>query len=171
MRGKFFYSDVDAAKLLHGNASKPDLTKSPFVEELEYGASKEGYWTYEKMVLQLEDIMDVLHYFFEDKYQFVFLFDHSNGHDRLQPNGLSCTKIRKNWGGKQPIMRDTALTRHEIGPFNEKCMNLAPGHMQSMYFSDKSNGPIEFKNEGERNARKFDKKTGNKKKKSILNLN
>ena len=35
-----------------------------------------------------------------NSYDFVFLFDHSNGHDRMQPDGLNAISVRKNYGGK-----------------------------------------------------------------------
>ena len=54
------YSDVSAAVTKNGSEFKPQLTKSPFVCELEYGNNHDGYWTYESMVLQLEDCIDVL---------------------------------------------------------------------------------------------------------------
>ncbi len=46
--------DQDAAKEKCGDAKKP-LNKSSFVFEFEYRVSREGYWVYEHMVLQLED--------------------------------------------------------------------------------------------------------------------
>ena len=41
---------------------KDDLTTTPFVRELEYGSNYDGYWTYDHMILQFEDIIDVLQY-------------------------------------------------------------------------------------------------------------
>ncbi len=58
-RGKK-YQDEEAATKIHGKAEKSDLTSSPFVIEFEFGASSEGYWRYEHMVLQIEDCNDVL---------------------------------------------------------------------------------------------------------------
>jgi hypothetical protein len=43
-----------------GTAIKKDLPKSPFMKEFEYGASNEGYWCYEHMVLQFKDVVDCL---------------------------------------------------------------------------------------------------------------
>ena len=97
------YSDCDAAIVKNGSSTKNNLTCSPFVRELEYGANKEGYWTYECMSIQVEDCIDCMKVLYPN-YDIVFLFDHSNGHDRLQPNGLSVNKIRKGFGGKQPKM-------------------------------------------------------------------
>jgi hypothetical protein len=49
-----------AAKKKRGSEYKQPLMQSPFVLEFEYGASAEGYWTYDSMVLQLEDCADIL---------------------------------------------------------------------------------------------------------------
>ena len=43
-----------------GNAAKPPLSTSPFVLEFEYGINAQGYWSYEHMVMQLEDCIDCL---------------------------------------------------------------------------------------------------------------
>jgi hypothetical protein len=49
------YKDETAAKKKHGTELKQPLTTSPFYLEFGYEASFEGYWTYDAMVLQLED--------------------------------------------------------------------------------------------------------------------
>mmetsp|Transcript_26808 Transcript_26808/g.33053 ORF Transcript_26808/g.33053 Transcript_26808/m.33053 type:complete len:391 (+) Transcript_26808:1059-2231(+) len=131
-----------------------------FVSELEYGSNKEGYWTYDNMVLQLEDCIDCIKCLYPD-YDFMFLFDHSNGHDRLQPNGLSINKVRKYFGGKQPKMRSSKLTLNEFGPYHLATSNLQPGMMQHMIFDAADIGPFYF-SETERNNRKFDKPSGKK---------
>ena len=64
-----------------GNTEKPELKSSPFVKEFEYGASNEGYWNYNHMVIQVEDCVDVLKVLLEDEYDVVFMVDHSCGHD------------------------------------------------------------------------------------------
>jgi hypothetical protein len=63
-----------------GTALKKDLKHSPFVVEFEYGANNEGYWSYEHMVLQLEDCVDCLQVL-APQFDYLFLFDHSCGHD------------------------------------------------------------------------------------------
>jgi hypothetical protein len=54
------YKDEMAAKKKSGMELKQPLTTSPFYLKFEYGASFEGYWTYEAMVLQLEDCANVV---------------------------------------------------------------------------------------------------------------
>ena len=58
------YSDEKAATTLYGKADKRILTTTPFVGELEYGQSRDGYWTYDLMVVQLEDCIDVLQHLY-----------------------------------------------------------------------------------------------------------
>jgi hypothetical protein len=45
------------------------------------------YWCYEHMVLQLEDYIDILQALHGELYEYVFLFDHSCGHDRNELTG------------------------------------------------------------------------------------
>ena len=60
------YSDADAALEITGSRLKGDLTRTPFLRQLDYGKNNEGYWTYSHMVLQFEDCMDVLKYMLPD---------------------------------------------------------------------------------------------------------
>jgi hypothetical protein len=52
---------------------KRHLYGSPFLQELEHGANNEGYWTYESMVLQLEDCVDCLKPY-SPNLIFIFIF-------------------------------------------------------------------------------------------------
>ena len=154
------YSDCDAAIQRNGRAKKNLLTQSPFIKELEYGANKEGYWTYECMSLQLEDCIDCMNVLYP-QFDVVFLFDHSNGHDRLQPNGLSTTKIRKNFGGKQPKMRSSILTdKNCFGPYHNCSFKLQLNMSQSMVFGALDDGPI-LLDDVSRESRKYDLDSGN----------
>ena len=56
------YSDAIAAEKETGASLKKDLINSPFVKEFEYSSNNDGYWTYDQMILQLEDCIDVLKY-------------------------------------------------------------------------------------------------------------
>ena len=75
------YVDTEAAVLKRGTADKQPLTSSPFYVEFEYGAQKEGYWTYEHFVLQCEDVCDCLSVLYPH-FEFHMCVDHSCGHDR-----------------------------------------------------------------------------------------
>ena len=69
----------------------------------DYGANQQGYWDYDRMVLQLEDCVDVVKVLYPD-HDYLFLFDHSCGHDRQREDGLSVTRMSKYYGGKQASM-------------------------------------------------------------------
>jgi hypothetical protein len=81
------YQDEEAAKAKGGDAKKKPPTKSPFILEFEYGASGEGYWVYKHMVLQSEDCTDCQKVLYPE-HEFLFLLDHSCGHDRQRNDGL-----------------------------------------------------------------------------------
>jgi hypothetical protein len=153
------YADEDAAIELNGTSSKADLKTSPFTRKLTYGANKDGYWSYEHMVVQLEDCLDVLQVLFPT-FDFLFLFDHSNGHDRMQPRGLNISKISKNYGGKQPMMRDSTITDTTcFGPYHNRTYPLQLNGTQVMTFTDKDEGPFYLTPE-QRERRKYDICTG-----------
>jgi hypothetical protein len=99
-------SDGLAAMDKRGAAAKQPLGSSPFVVQFECGINAEGCWTHEHMVLQFEDCVDVVKVL-HPECDCIFLFDHSCGHDRKRPDGLCANSIRKGFGGKQPMMRDT----------------------------------------------------------------
>jgi len=63
------------------DGSKKTLNCSPFVRTFEYGVDSDGYWSYNHMVLQLEDCVDLLKHLYPD-YDYLFLFDHFSGHDK-----------------------------------------------------------------------------------------
>ena len=56
------YADEEAAMEVHGSSLKPLLStgKSPFLTFFDYGKNKDGYWDYNHMVLQFEDVIDCL---------------------------------------------------------------------------------------------------------------
>jgi len=93
--------DEDAAKLVQSQPQKKDLPEgtSPFVQFFDYGQNLQGYWTYEWMVIQLEDCIDVLQALHGDEHDHFFMFDHSNGHDRKKPDGLNAKAMNKGYGG------------------------------------------------------------------------
>jgi hypothetical protein len=64
------------------------------------------------MVLQFEDCVDVVKVLYPE-YDYVFLFYHSCGHDRNRPDGLWVNSMRKGFGGKQTVMRDSKMELEE----------------------------------------------------------
>jgi hypothetical protein len=110
------YIDSDVPILKMGSDKKPILKTSPFVRYLHYGVKYKGYWSYEDMIIQLEDCIDCLLTLFPH-FDFYFLFDHSNGHDHMQPDGLSVTKCNEYFGGSQPFMRDLIVGEENTNKF------------------------------------------------------
>ena len=114
------------------------------------------------MVLQMDDCIQVLNHLYP-QFEYVFLFDHSNGHDRMKPNGLNINKIRICHGGKQPCMRNSTLSQNKFGPFHNNQYTLQPGMSQSMQFSATDVGPCYLSEEKRRELR-YDKVLPTKKK-------
>ena len=75
----------------------------------EYGNPKHRYWSYEDIVLKLEDYVDGFRSINGEKYDYCFLFDHSNGCDRFKPYDFNLNKISKYFEGKQMSMRDSTI--------------------------------------------------------------
>ena len=138
------YKDVEAAIKLgikHGKKMPLSNEGSRFVVKFQYGASFEGYWSYEHMVIQLEDIVDILTVL-HPHYQFVFLFDHSCGHDRQQEDGLNANRVIKGYGGSSPTQRASKIAQAEgyLGP-HEHDKRLQVHQIQSMVFERGDVGP------------------------------
>ncbi|KAI2490891.1 hypothetical protein MHU86_23687 [Fragilaria crotonensis] len=94
------------------------------------------------MVLQLEDCVDVLNVKYPQEYDFLFLFDHSCGHDRQREDGLNVEKMSKTYGGRaQRKMRETMIKQSQgyLGPHSPK---LQVGDTQSMVFNAMDSGPF-----------------------------
>ena len=75
---------------------------------LEYGESKEGYWTSEKFLIQLKEAVKIAEakYPKEDGWRIVWIFDHSSCHAAMPDDALDVSKMNVNPGGKQRVMRD-----------------------------------------------------------------
>jgi hypothetical protein len=154
------YSDRLAATEKRGTSQKKPLKSSPFVVEFEYGINTEGYWTYDHMVLQMEDCADVVTVLYPE-YDYIFLFDHSCGHDRKRPDGLCSNSVRKEYGGKQPKMRETKIESNEyLGPFRHE-LTVQVGTIQRMHFVASDIGPYWLTTE-ERELNRTDRPTGKK---------
>jgi hypothetical protein len=106
------YSDMLATMEKRGTATKQPSEPSPFIVEFKYGANAEGYWTYDHMVLQFEDCVDVLMVLYPEN-EYMFHFDHSCDHDRKRPDGLCVNSMRKRFGGKQSVMRESKIESTE----------------------------------------------------------
>ena len=151
------YTDEEAAMKTINTPWKKALTieKHGGNVYFEYGASKEGYWSYDHLVLQLEDLVDVLKVI-APGHMFVFYFDHSCGHDRQQINGLNVNDIGKAFGGAQKIMRDSIMTEGTLG---KHAPTLCVGDVQKMVWPKNpvlNDGPWEIKDPFVRNAKMND---------------
>ena len=99
--------------------AKPPLTECPLVKHFLVGIHNEGYWTSNHMALQFEDVCDVLSVLFPE-YEIVFIFDHSQGHDKKRDGGLVATDMGVNFGGAQPRPRDTQPQLDSLGIHSPK---------------------------------------------------
>ena len=82
-------SEYEAAK-----ASNPRIRKYAR-EFLEYGESKEGYWTRDRFIAQMNRAVEIseIKYPKEDGWRHVWVFDHSSCHVTLSM-GLMCAKFQ-----------------------------------------------------------------------------
>jgi hypothetical protein len=126
---------------ISGTTFKSPLKESPFIKYLYIGVNNEGYWNSYYMSLQFEDVVDclqVLHPHFD----FVFLFDHSQGHARKRDGALNALNMSKTYGGAQPIMRDTTIIEgRRRGFLGLNLPALKSGDIQSMVFKTTDGGP------------------------------
>jgi hypothetical protein len=107
------YTDTQAAMEILGTINKAPFTESPFVKYLYIGVNNEGYWKSFHMSLQFEDVVDCLRVLYPN-FDFVFMFDHSQGHARKREQALSAQQMSKSYhGGAQPRMRDTTILAEE----------------------------------------------------------
>jgi transposase len=149
------YLDKEAAIRVRKHPRKEPLMEHNFVQYFEYGKENEGYWTYDYMVLQLEDCVDVLKVAFGDRYDFLFLFDHSCGHDRKRDDALCATDMSKEFGGKQSKLRSTRLTKKCLGTYAHD-KKLKVDDVQLMIGGATGDGPF-WLNPTERELQRFDK--------------
>eukprot|EP00957_Ditylum_brightwellii_P089841 6842116-Ditylum_brightwellii.AAC.1 len=61
---------------------------------------KEGYWSYNHIILQLEDVLDVLYIAYGDKFDYLFLFDKLCGHNCMHPDTLNINATSVGFGGR-----------------------------------------------------------------------
>ena len=113
------------------------------------------------MVLQLEDVMDVLDALFSEpfdgdesphtrfvpnsaqakarvrKFEYLFLTDHSCGHDRKREDGLDTSGLRKTHTAAAPKMRDVEIT-NDVGVLSNDfthTVKLNVGDVQNIWYS------------------------------------
>ncbi|KAG7350939.1 hypothetical protein IV203_029977 [Nitzschia inconspicua] len=138
------YWDGEAALEVLKSTSKPPLTASPFVRKLLIGINNEGYWNSNHMAVQFEDVVDCLKVLYPS-HEFVFLFDHSQGHNRKRKGALDVNNMNVSFGGKQERLRDTIIQNLE-GYLGRYSPLLSVGDKQRMNWSNEE--PPEESTEG-----------------------
>ena len=75
---------------------------------LEYGESKEGYWTSDKFLSQMDHAVKIaeIKYPKEIGYRLIWIFDNSSCHNAYADAALNASLMNAKPGGKQPRMRD-----------------------------------------------------------------
>ena len=76
---------------------------------LEYGESREGYWTSEKFMKQIQIAVEIAEakYPKEQGYRLFWIFDQSSCHTAYAEDALNANKMNARPGGQQPLMHDT----------------------------------------------------------------
>jgi hypothetical protein len=138
-RGATYTADTHAAMEILGTIAKAVLTESPFVKYLFIGVNNKGYWNSYNVSLQFEDVVvDCLQVLYPD-FDFVFMFDQSQGHAHKCEHALSAQQMSKSYGGSQPRMRDTTIMA-EQGFLDPHSPTLRVGNTQSLVFSVEDSG-------------------------------
>jgi hypothetical protein len=86
------YRGTQAAIEILKTTEKSELKESPFVKYLFIRANNEGIWNSYHMSLQFEDVVDCLMVLYPE-FEFVFLFDNSQGHARKRHGALSALQM------------------------------------------------------------------------------
>ena len=84
------------------------MGRNPFCQDFEYGTSAEVYFNYYQMIIQPEDCTIILKDTHPDIY-FIFIFDHTWGHDRVIEDRLDLMKMNSGHGGSQREMNPTNI--------------------------------------------------------------
>ena len=89
-----------------GKRSNPNLQQQALTT-IEYGESREGYWTSEKFMKQMEKAVQIteVKYLKGDNWRHFWLFDSSSCYTAKAPDALEVSKMNINPGGKQKVMR------------------------------------------------------------------
>jgi len=155
------YIDKQAAMVVHKRTTKTPLAESPFVRHFLIGSNNDGWWNSMHMAIQTEDMADCLRVLYPE-FDHLGLFDHSQGHDKKREGALDANAMNVNFGGKQPIMRDTVVQLTDLGQYNPL---LTIGDTQSMVFREGDDGPLvgvdgERTTQASRDLIKHDRPTG-----------
>jgi hypothetical protein len=154
------YWDKEAALEVHKQTAKRPLKESPFLRSIIVGANNDGYWNSMHMSIQFEDCVDCCKVLYDNEW--LFLFDHSQGHNRKRKGALDARTMNMSWGGAQPRLRNTRIDEANgfLGPFDPL---LKVGDVQEMVWPSEvhlpETGPFHLSDE-EKVARRNDYSTG-----------
>ena len=81
LRPKYVDTYAETAILRHNHKEPITVGRNIFFREFEYGESSEVYWTYNRVVLQIEDFTKILKAL-NPGIDLIFLFDHPCGSGR-----------------------------------------------------------------------------------------
>ena len=83
------YSWINEANTAHCTAKMKEIHhKQTLIQFFDVGINLEGFWNYDQMAIQVEDVVDVLSVKFLHFY-FLFLLDQSSGHEKMQLGTLN----------------------------------------------------------------------------------
>ena len=108
------YQSATDAMLINGTDAKSDITDDPLLRYFRAGVNREGYWNCSHMKIQLEDAIDCLETVFP-QFDFVFLFDQSSGHTKMQNDGLVVSNMNVSYGSAIAKMHDSNI--EEVGEY------------------------------------------------------
>ena len=156
------YVDSEAAKELLGSDQKNDcplkVGDNPFIRHLLIGKYNDGYWTSAHMALQFENVVDCCVALYGDVYDFMYLFDHSCGHDRKPAGALDAKALNVGYGGSQAIMEPSLINGFN-GYLGQHPRLVDPGDTQHFSFQEEDEGPY-YLSDTERQQKKYDTPTG-----------
>lgn len=83
---------------------------------LEYGESRDGYWTGDKFMAQIKKVVPIAEakYPREDGYRLFWIFDQSGCHMAFPDDALNPNNMNAKPRGKQPLMHDTTYKGKHI---------------------------------------------------------
>ena len=104
---KHCYLELTQEEYEEARRTDPSIRKHAR-ETLDYGEAKEGYWTSERFMTQIEEAVKIaeVKYPRESGRKVVWIFDHSSCHAAMPVDALDASKMNVNPGGKQRDMRD-----------------------------------------------------------------
>ena len=75
---------------------------------LVYGENKKGYWTSDKVMEQLQDVVKLVNFKYpkSEGWRVVWIFDHSSCHAAMSEDALDVSHMNVKPGGKQRVIRN-----------------------------------------------------------------